>query len=128
MDNLGWGLQMTVVGMGLVFALLAVLWGLLSLALRFDRESAPANAADAPAAAEAMAAAAAPAGDAPDADGLDPDVVAAICVATLTHKALLRRTAAPVMRSYWPGSLLFASRWVASGRVRQARNWRPKGR
>ena len=26
MENLGWGLQMTVVGMGLVFLLLALLW------------------------------------------------------------------------------------------------------
>ena len=37
MDNLGWGLQITVLGMGLVFALLALLWGLLDLVLRFDR-------------------------------------------------------------------------------------------
>jgi len=42
-ENLGWGLQMTVVGMGLVFALLAALWGLLNLMLRFDaRPAAPA--------------------------------------------------------------------------------------
>ncbi len=37
MENLGWGLQMTVVGMGLVFLLLALLWGLLTLVLAFDR-------------------------------------------------------------------------------------------
>ena len=36
MENLAWGLQMTVVGMGLVFALLALLWGLLALVLRLD--------------------------------------------------------------------------------------------
>ena len=36
MENLGWGLQMTVLGMGLVFALLALLWGLLTLMLRLD--------------------------------------------------------------------------------------------
>ena len=29
MENMGWGLQMTVLGMGLVFALLVLLWGLL---------------------------------------------------------------------------------------------------
>ena len=37
MDNLIWGLQMTVLGMGLVFGLLALLWGLLTLVLRLDR-------------------------------------------------------------------------------------------
>ena len=37
MDNLDWGLQMTVLGMGLVFGLLALLWGLLHLVLRFDQ-------------------------------------------------------------------------------------------
>jgi Na+-transporting methylmalonyl-CoA/oxaloacetate decarboxylase gamma subunit len=36
MENLGWGLQMTVLGMGLVFALLALLWGLLTLVLKLD--------------------------------------------------------------------------------------------
>ena len=46
MQDLAWGLQMTAVGMGLVFALLALLWGLLALVLRLD----PAPAAEAPAA------------------------------------------------------------------------------
>ena len=40
MDNLGWGLQMTVLGMGLVFALLVLLWGLLRFVLRLDRTAA----------------------------------------------------------------------------------------
>jgi Na+-transporting methylmalonyl-CoA/oxaloacetate decarboxylase gamma subunit len=38
MENLGWGLQMTIVGMGLVFLLLALLWGLLTLMLALDRD------------------------------------------------------------------------------------------
>ena len=38
MENLAWGLQMTVLGMGLVFALLALLWGLLMLVLVLDKE------------------------------------------------------------------------------------------
>ena len=109
MENLGWGLQMTVLGMGLVFALLAALWGLLTLVLRFD--AAP------PVAATPR--------DAPASPGLDADLVAAITVAVLTHKAVRRRQAAPAMRSYWPGSLLYASRWVATGRARQNRSWRP---
>ena len=54
---------------------------------------------------------------------MDADLVAAIAVAALTHRAVRRREAAPVMRTYWPGSLLYASRWVTSGRARQNRTW-----
>ncbi len=115
MENLGWGLQMTVVGMGLVFALLAALWGLLSLVLRFDAP--PAAPAPSTRAMEQ------PTAEAPT-GGMDADLVAAITVAVLTHKAVRRRQAAPAMRSYWPGSLLYASRWVATGRARQNRSWR----
>lgn len=111
MENLGWGLQITALGMGLVFGLLALLWGLLTLVLRLDREPAP----EAPVAASA-------------APGMDPDLVAAITIAVLTHKELRRHEAAPVMRSYWPGSLLYASRWMASGRARQNHSWRRGGR
>lgn len=129
MENLGWGLQMTVLGMGLVFALLALLWGLLTLVLKLD--SAPAEplspqaaareAEQLAAAADAAVGAQVPA--APTVAGMDADLVAAITVAVLTHKAIRQREAAPVMRSYWPGSLLYASRWVASGRARQNRSW-----
>lgn len=115
MENLGWGLQMTVVGMGLVFALLAALWGLLNLVLRFD---APPLVPAASAREIEKAAAEAPT------HGMDPDLVAAIAVAVLTHKAVRRHQAAPALRSYWPGSLLYASRWVATGRARQNRSWR----
>lgn len=129
MENLGWGLQMTVLGMGLVFALLALLWGLLTLVLKLD--SAPAEPLSPQAAtreAEHIAAAADDAVGAqvpvgPTVGGMDADLVAAITVAVLTHKAIRQREAAPVMRSYWPGSLLYASRWVASGRARQNRSW-----
>jgi len=116
-ENLGWGLQMTVVGMGLVFGLLAALWGLLGLVLRFD---APPVAPGPATRAVEQATAEAPTG------GMDADLVAAITVAVLTHKAVRRRQAAPALRSYWPGSLLYASRWVAIGRARQNRSWRGK--
>ena len=46
MANLGWGLQITVLGMGLVFGLLALLWGLLTLVLRLDRPPSAGAAAD----------------------------------------------------------------------------------
>ncbi len=118
MQNLAWGLGITVLGMGIVLGLLAILWGLLALVMRFDAPPAVATGeggesrpADAPSADGAV-------------DGMDPDLVAAILVATLAHKAWRRQEAAPLMRSYWPGSLLYASRWVAAGRVRQTNSWR----
>jgi Na+-transporting methylmalonyl-CoA/oxaloacetate decarboxylase gamma subunit len=128
MENLGWGLQMTVLGMGLVFALLALLWGLLTLVLKFD--PAPAEPLSPQAAtggaehvAEVTAGAVGAPAAAPTVDGMDAELVAAVMAAVLAHKAVRRGEAAPVMRSYWPGSLLYASRWVASGRMRQNRSW-----
>jgi Na+-transporting methylmalonyl-CoA/oxaloacetate decarboxylase gamma subunit len=133
-DNLGWGLQMTVLGMGLVFGLLALLWGLLVVVLRFDRE---------PAVMGAGALAADDASEGVDSDpgsddsatarvttvnGMDADLVAAILIAALRHKEVRRAQAAPAMRSYWPGSLLYASRWVASGRSRQNHSWERRSR
>jgi Na+-transporting methylmalonyl-CoA/oxaloacetate decarboxylase gamma subunit len=124
-------LQMTVLGMGLVFALLALLWGLLTLVLRFDKTPAPVvveadgepvttlEAAGAPALAVAAHA---------QVQGMDAALVAAITVATLAHRAGRRRAAAPETRSYWPGSLLYASRWVGAGRARQNQSWRRGGR
>lgn len=121
MDNLLFGLQISAIGMGLVFALLGLLWGLLALAGRLD------GGAQAPHAAPA----AAPPGDAPPriqvrgpgADQLDPAALAAIAAAVLAHAANRRRQAAPETRSYRPGSLLFASRWVTTGRARQTRGY-----
>jgi Na+-transporting methylmalonyl-CoA/oxaloacetate decarboxylase gamma subunit len=133
MDNLGWGLQMTVLGMGLVFTLLALLWGLLALALRFDP---PPSVAVAP---EVVLREAERIADLADdaigqqvpvpatVNGMDAELVAAIMIAVLTHKTIRRQQAAPLMRSYWPGSLLYASRWVAVGRARQNRSWQRRG-
>ena len=115
MENLLWGLQTTFLGMGLVFSLLALMWGLLTLTLRLDRPSEPAPPA------------AVPAPVPPDLEfpqGLDAETMAAILIATLTHRAQRRREAAPAMRSYWPGSLLYASRWVGAGRAVQNPGWR----
>jgi len=134
MENLGWGLQMTVLGMGLVFALLALLWGLLMLVLVLDKEpKAPVSALETNAEAERIAAVAdaavgAQTPEPPTVNGLPADLVAAILVATMKHKLTLRRQAAPFMRSYWPGSQLFASRWVATGRARQNNTWQPRGK
>ncbi len=158
MDDLLFGLQVTVLGMGIVFGLLAVLWLLLTLVLRLEqrgRRPGGAIAAEAAASAPAPAPGPAPTPDAPaDASrdrppestapesgpaapgvrlvgappDLDADLVAAIGVVVLRHVETRRRQAAPAMRANWPGSLLFASRWVAAGRARQARSWTRRGR
>lgn len=125
MNNLAWGLQITVLGMGLVFALLAMLWGLLTLVLVLDK--APAK-PDEPVSEPANATMTNTSEAAPLVNDLPADLVAAILVATLTHRSNLRRQAAPYMRSYWPGSQLFASRWVAVGRSRQNNTWQSRGR
>jgi glutaconyl-CoA/methylmalonyl-CoA decarboxylase subunit delta len=139
MDDLLFGLQVTVVGMGIVFGLLALLWLLLTLVLRLEQRGRPEGAAEAVATAAALAPAidelpaVEPSGSpavrlvgAP-AD-LDPGLLAAIGVVILRHADTRRRQAAPAMRTNWPGSLLFASRWVAAGRARQARSWTRRGR
>ena len=105
MSNLGWGLQITALGMGLVFSLLALLWLLLTLVLKFDRPE--------------VGATAAPAVDARA--PLDDALWAAIGIAVLQHRKALQ---APEVRRHSPGSLLYASRWVATGRVRQNHSWR----
>ena len=123
MDNLGFGLQVTLLGLGIVFGLLIVLWLLLTLALRFEGRSGG-SAAALPA--EIVTIRATGGADVPE--SLDPQLVAAITVAIVRHADARRRQAAPAMRSYWPGSLLFASRWVASGRMRQGQSWRRRSR
>jgi sodium pump decarboxylase gamma subunit len=116
-ERLSTGLNMTFLGMGLVFLLLALLWGLLTLMLRLDREP-PKEEADVPS-------------GQPRARGqakLAPELLAAITVAVAMHQAVLRKQAAPPMRSYWPGSILFASRWVGAGRHQQTQSWHPRKR
>jgi Na+-transporting methylmalonyl-CoA/oxaloacetate decarboxylase gamma subunit len=114
MDDLGFGLGVALAGLGIVFGLLIVLWLVLAVALRLDR-----RAASQPAPASAAA------GRPRD---LDPRLAAAITVAIIRHTEALRRQAAPAMRSHAPGSQLFASHWVASGRMRQGQPWRRRAR
>jgi sodium pump decarboxylase gamma subunit len=119
MHNLGFGLSVTAAGLGIVFGLLAVLWLLLTVATRFDRSR---EAAGEPDGAPPPTHAAEPAAT------LDPRLIAAITVAVVRHTEALRRQAAPAMRSHQPGSLLFASHWVAAGRTRQGQPWRRRAR
>jgi Na+-transporting methylmalonyl-CoA/oxaloacetate decarboxylase gamma subunit len=120
MENLGFGLQITAYGMGLVFGLLALLWGLLALTARLDRPPV------APILEEQESREPPPALAISARDGrqIAPETLAAITVAVLAHREARRRQAAPAMRSSWPGSLLYASKWVAAGRTRQQQSWR----
>ena len=89
-------LYITAAGMGVVFGILGLLWGLLSLLTRFDSVEV-----------ETLE--------------IDPEVAAAVTIAVLMHRTARRRQAAPEMRSTWPGTQLFASRWLAAGRTQQTR-------
>jgi Na+-transporting methylmalonyl-CoA/oxaloacetate decarboxylase gamma subunit len=136
MSDLAFGLQITAWGMGLVFALLGLLWALLAIAGQFEIRAAARAAQQAPPApAQAPPPAAEPARlivaegaalrvSGPGAGELSPEATAAIAAAVIAHVANRRGQAAPEMRSYWPGSLLFASRWVVAGRTRQTRGYR----
>ena len=117
-ERLMTGLNITVLGMGLVFVLLALLWALLTAMLRLDRQP-PREPAEGVAPGRPQARRPVK---------LAPELLSAIVVAVFTHQAVLRKQAAPAMRSYWPGSILFASRWVAAGRHQQTQSWNPRGR
>ncbi len=118
MSDLAFGLGITVVGMGLGFALLALLWGALVLLGRLDAVL-PEDEEEEPAAAPAPPAAGAAAGA--GGQDLDEDALAAIALAVGHHAALLRMQAAPEQRTTLPGSQIYASRWLAAGRTRQTR-------
>lgn len=109
MENLGWGLQMTVLGMGLVFLLLALLWGLLTLVLALDKTSQVDPLPVAPHEAKQ--------------DNLPADLVAAIATAVLKHRSTLRIGRTSPSNEYASGS-----RWVATGRTRQNASWQPRGK
>lgn len=113
MNDFSFGLTITVAGMGLVFSVLALLWGILNLLTRFDQ----------PAAVESPDLTPEPEPEGTTASSLSPEELAAITIAVRLHVATLRQEAAPTVRSYWSGSLLFASRWVAAGRTRQNQSW-----
>ncbi|MEW6226116.1 MAG: OadG family protein [Chloroflexota bacterium] len=124
MADLGFGLQITVLGMGIVFGVLLLLWGLLTLALRFESRQARGGRGDGARAPEAAVVTPGVVRLVGGPGDPDPALVAAVTIAVLRHTEALRLQAAPSMRSYWPGSLLFASRWVAAGRTRQGQSWR----
>ena len=105
-------------GMGIVFAVLTLLWALISLLAWTDRRSEntgiPLTTADQSAADAALREAG---------DEVPADLAAAIMVAVLAHRSERRREAGPEVRSHAPGSL--PSRWVGIGRTRQTQGWDP---
>lgn len=101
------------IGMGVVFGLLLALWGLLVVIGKLD--SAPKKVKQEPVASPAPE----PVVRVESVEGLDPDTLAAVTVAVITHAETRRRAAAPEVRAARPGSQLFASRWLAVGRGQQ---------
>jgi Na+-transporting methylmalonyl-CoA/oxaloacetate decarboxylase gamma subunit len=107
MGSLNIGIQLTVYGMALVFLLLAVMAGLITLLLRFDQVVPDIEQ---------------PSGPQYPA-GLDAEALAAIIIAVTMHQAVRRKEAAPAMRQYQPGTR--PSRWVSVGRTLQNTAWQP---
>ncbi|MDR1388164.1 MAG: OadG family protein [Propionibacteriaceae bacterium] len=132
---MGFGLQITALGMGTVLVILVALMLVLRAIGWWDqRGQRRAEAAQAAANARAEAEAAANwdgQGDdpavvltGPVAGGLSDEEVAAITLAVISHARLRRLQGAPEMRAHTPGSHLFASRWVANGRANQHQPFR----
>ncbi|MFZ2259876.1 OadG family transporter subunit [Luteococcus japonicus] len=128
MSDLAWGLEMTVVGMGVVFALLLLLMGVLILTARLDSPDKPA--ADEPEPPQATPAplattpvpATEPAVEILTA-GLTVQQATAVALAVITHAEVRRQQAAPAMRTHAPGSQIHTSRWVSVGRGAQNQSW-----
>lgn len=130
MENMAWGLQITVLGMGLVFTLLALLWGLLTLVLLLDRKNEAS--VDSPVDDTERIAATTDAVDeqTPEpamAIDLPPERVAAIMIATLKHRQALRRTT-QLPSADTLESARTISPWLAAGRVQQNSQWPARGR
>lgn len=121
MENIGWGLEMTVIGMGIVFLMLIILMISLMIMGMFDKPEADEPAAieaapvAAPVAAAPVAVAAAPAG------GMTDEKIATLAVAI--HTALRGGGNKPALVANQSGSGLNESRWVAIGRSMQTQSW-----
>ena len=126
MNDLGWGLWMTVVGMGTVFLLLLILMAILLLIGKVDRPASSVTIADSVLAQQLPTEVSADPAPTVNilASGLTADQVAAVTVAVLTHARVRRTQAAPAMRVHQPGAHLYASRWLSAGRTHQNSTWR----
>jgi glutaconyl-CoA/methylmalonyl-CoA decarboxylase subunit delta len=142
------GLQITVIGMGLVFALLAFLAVLIALLLRIDNprrrsgeeegtrgrgeeKTLRGRAGEVAASSEIASSPHIPVSSAPRRPGsrdaeLTPEMLAAVMVAVRMHRRIRRQQAAPAMRSHQPSTL--HSRWIGAGRTSQNQSWQPRRR
>lgn len=124
MGNMAFGLNITLIGMSLVFALLALLWLVLTLIGKIDNLPFMQGGDEEEAEEESPASFVV---TERRSDEIDPEVMTAITIAVAAHVAMRRRQGAPSMRMTVPGSQIFASRWLAAGRTRQTGGWTPKG-
>lgn len=148
MQYLGFGLQITVLGMGLVFLLLAVLWGLLTLLLRLDNapqggdvDTGPDYGDDEAEYDEDRVEIAPPRGvrvmESIDTNklaaitiallqyGLATDKVAAISIAVLRHRAM--QPEALAVNNHRSRKGVPTSSWVVMGKLWQYRSWQQWG-
>jgi Na+-transporting methylmalonyl-CoA/oxaloacetate decarboxylase gamma subunit len=105
----------TIVGIGLVFITLLLLWGVMALLMRLLQVRAAPHGT--------KVAALVSSADTPDDYNAK---VAAVIVALDLYQTDLRREAAPAVREHQPGTL--PSRWVAIGRGRQVASREPERR
>lgn len=124
MGNMAFGLNITLIGMSLVFALLALLWLVLTLIGKIDNLPFMQGGDEEEAEEESPASFVVTERRSGE---IDPEVMTAITIAVAAHVAMRRRQGAPSMRMTVPGSQIFASRWLAAGRTRQTGGWTPKG-
>jgi len=114
-ENLSVGLALTVIGMSLVFAVLALLAVAIVLLVKVNDKFAARQPAPGIAAGH----------EAPHPTSPDPDELVAIALAVRLHQVVRRKQAAPAMRTHQPGTL--PSRWLTAGRTRQNRSWHRRG-
>lgn len=113
MQNIPWGLQITAIGMGMVFLMLLILMGSLMIMTGLDKPPAEIEEADETPAIEAAPLAAAT-------GGMSDAELAAIAVAIHTAQA---GGNAPALVANQSGSGLTDSRWVAVGRSLHTTTW-----
>ncbi len=120
MTELWFGIQITIYGMGLVFALLALLWGLLALLVWLDgRRRAPAATPEgATPALEAVTAAPGVRVRGAGVEELAPEALAAIAVAVVAHASQEQPRGWQTAPAQAEGPAA-VDRWVAAGRIRQ---------
>lgn len=124
MRNLGWGLETTALGMGMVFLLLIMLMGVLAVVGRLDRPRRRGQVAPPQGSQAEDGVSPGGAGEVEDPNGLSEEELVAVALAVTEHARTRRRQGVLGNRAHPPRSRLWASRWVSTGRSSQMRNTR----